>query len=394
MTRHEGSGLACFAQSPSKDCSWQEHMANGTLMKQCAAERVLVVDDEPHVCEIVSRWLTMEGYRCSSAFSGEMAVSLMEEEAFQLVITDITMPGMSGMDLLAFMKSRYPDVAVIMVTAMDDRKTALAAFEVGAWGYILKPFDLNDVLLNVKNALERRRLVLEKGKYEHILEERLQQQALAVREVEEEMISRLVAALESHHDETLAHVKRVGLYAKTLAGYLGWNDNLVEQIGLAAQLHDIGKIGLPDHIVQKTSRLTPEEQEVMKTHTILGARMLDGSKLPLMRMARDVALSHHEKWDGSGYPNGLSRIRIPESARIVSIVDLYDCLTHKRVYRPAFPEERSISILRAYKDSLFDPRIYDYFISVLPQIRAITEQWDEEQEGRTLSLSGNTSRIR
>ena len=363
-------------------------------MKQITAERVLVVDDEPGVCEIVTRWLTTEGYRCSSASSGEMAVSMMEEDAFDLVITDITMPGMSGMDLLAFMKSRYPDVAVIMVTAMDDRKTAVVAFEVGAWGYILKPFDLNDVLLNVKNALERRRLVLEKEQRDRTLAERIQYQSAALNELEQDMVSTLVAALESHHDETLGHITRLGLYAKTLAGYLGWNDDTVEQIGLAAQLHDLGKIGLPDDIVHKTSKLSPEEREVFKTHTILGARILEGSKLPFMRMARDIALCHHEKWEGSGYPHCLSRTRIPESARIVSILDLYDCLTHKRVYRPAYSEDRAISIMTAYKDSLFDPRIYDYFISVLPQIRAIGEKFQDEQRRTDLSFCSIASRVR
>ncbi|MEW6347498.1 MAG: HD domain-containing phosphohydrolase [Thermodesulfobacteriota bacterium] len=363
-------------------------------MKQSAAERVLVVDDEPDVREIVSRWLTMEGYRCSSASSGEMAVTLMEQEQFQLVITDIMMPGMSGMDLLAFMKSRFPEVAVIMLTAMDDRKTALMAFEVGAWGYILKPFDLNDVLLNVKNALERRRLVIEKEQYDEKLEKRIEEQSSAVREVEEEMVSRLLAALESHHDETFAHIKRVGLYAKVLAGYLGWEEELVEQIGLAAQLHDIGKIAIPDDIVHKPSKLSPEEEEVMKAHTILGARILDGSKIPFMKMAKDIALSHHEKWDGTGYPQALSRIYIPESARIVTIVDVYDRLTHKKLYRPAFLEERAVSIMNAYKPSHFDPRIFDYFISVLPQIRAIGQQCEGEKNGLDSSLGGYRPRNR
>ena len=302
-------------------------------MKQINAERVLIVDDEPDVCEIVMRWLTAEGYQCFSAVSGEMAVSMMEQGAFELVITDIMMPGMSGMDLLAFMKSRYPDMAVIMVTAMDDRKTAVMAFEVGAWGYVLKPFDFNDVLLNVKNALERRRLVMEKEQCGRTLAEKIQDQSVALSQLEEEMVSTLVAALESHHDESLAHITRLGLYAKTLAGYLGWNDDLVEQIGLAARLHDIGKIGLPDDIVHKSSKLSPKEREVMKTHTTLGAKIMAGSKLRFMRMARDIALCHHENWDGSGYPGCLSRTQIPESARIVSIIDLYDCLTHKRVYR-------------------------------------------------------------
>jgi putative two-component system response regulator len=333
--------------------------------------RILIVDDDQSICDLISRWLTSEGYFCATAATGEAATGFLEKTEFHLVLADIIMPGMSGVDLLTYIKSRSPDTAVILVTGVDDRKTASMTFEVGAWGYILKPFDFHDVILNVANALERRRLTLERRKQAELLRAQVEEKSRAVKERDRQMISVLLSALATHQDETPAHVERIGLSAAELAKYLRWGTDAVEHICLAAQLHDLGKLAIPDHVVKKTDQLTPSEFGIVKTHTSAGARILDKSDLPVIRMARDIALCHHECWDGSGYPAGLSGERIPESARIVAIVDVYDSLVHSRPYRRAFSEERAISIMQAYRGKAFDPRVFDYFMVLLPIMRRI-----------------------
>lgn len=336
--------------------------------------KVLIVDDEQEICELISKWLTPRGFVCASASTGEAAVKLMEKNSFDLLITDIMMPGMSGMDLLAFVKSRFPEVAVIMVTGIDDEETAVMTFDLGAWGYIVKPFEYHDVILNVSNVMERRRLFLLRQDHERVLKEKAQEKVEDIKSLEQEMISVLLAAMATHHDETHAHVKRIGLGASLTARYLRWSNEAVERIYLAAQLHDLGKVGIPDHLLNKPEKLTPEEFELIKKHTIIGGRILEASNLPLIQMAREIALSHHERWDGSGYPRGLHGTLIPESARIVSIVDVYDSLTHERPYRRALNEERALAVMKAYREASFDPKIFDYFVTLLPQIQRIGQE--------------------
>lgn len=342
---------------------------------------ILVVDDEQDVSELICRWLTSKGYGCTTTSTGETAISLLEKDKFDLVIADIMMPGMSGVDLLAFVKSRFPDVAVIMVTGVNDEDTATMTFDLGAWGYISKPFDFHDVILNVSNALERRRLFLLHQEHERELREKAREQAEGVRNFEEQMVSVLLAVLATHHDETHAHVKRVGLYSSLLARYLRWDNEAVERIYLAAQLHDIGKIGVPDHILQKPEKLSADEFEIVKKHTTMGARILEVSDLPMIQLAREIALSHHERWNGSGYPQALYGTLIPESARIVATADVYDSLTHDRPYRKALTDERALSVMSAYKE-YFDPKIFDYFVTLIPQIRRIQEEVKDDERFR------------
>ncbi|MFH0823111.1 MAG: HD domain-containing phosphohydrolase [Pseudomonadota bacterium] len=342
--------------------------------------RILVVDDEPQVCEVISRWLESEGYSCATAISGERAMEMLQSEPFDLVISDIMMPGMSGIDLLTFVKSMLPDTAVVMVTAVHDRDTAIMSFELGAYGYIFKPFDFKDVLFNVANALERRRLMLQVLRHEQDLQEKLEQTTVSLNLWEDEIILRLLNALSCRGGESPAHARRVGHHASLLARYLRWEYGPVYHIGQAAQLHDLGKIGISDAILHKRDKLTAEEAQEMKKHPELGAKILEGSRSPMLRMACDIARAHHEKWDGSGYPRRLSKDRIPESARIVAIVDTYDELTHDQPRRPALSQEKAVTVMRAYRQEWFDPRIFDYFVTLLPSIRSAAEKLDEEPE--------------
>jgi putative two-component system response regulator len=343
------------------------------------AAKILVVDDEPNICDLLSRWLTSEGYECMTALSGQAALDYLQSDEFHLVVSDIMMPGMSGVDLLTVIKPLFPEVAVIMVTAVDDRNTAILTLELGAYGYIIKPFDRNEILINVANALERRRLSLLGQEYERSLELKVEQRTKEVREREEEIIFRLLSATGHRDDETGAHVRRIGLYACEMAKKLGWKSQDAEQIRLAAPMHDVGKIGIPDNILRKPGRYTPEEFEIMKKHTEIGARILDGSNVPLIQMAKDIALCHHERWDGSGYPKGLEKDQIPEPARIVAVVDVYDALVHDRIYRPALTEEEALSLMMAGSGDHFGTEIFDCFRVMLPTIRQIRDAFQEEQ---------------
>ena len=292
------------------------------------------------------------------------------------------MPGRTGMDLLASVRLQHPDTAVIMVTAVDDRKTAIQALKLGAYGYIIKPFDVNELAINVASALERRRLTLLSQAHQEHLENEVRRRTAEIRNREEEIALRLVAAAEHRDTDTGAHVRRIGRYSARLARALGWSPLAVDDLGVAAMMHDIGKIGVPDSILLKPGPLTPEEFTIIKQHTTIGARILQESRIPLLEMAHEIALSHHEWWNGNGYPERRAAEAIPDSARIVSVVDVYDALVHDRIYRPAMPEPEVLQLMRADRGAHFDPVIFDAFLDLLPEFRRIREAVREEESTR------------
>lgn len=203
------------------------------------------------------------------------------------------------------------------------------------------------------------------------LEEEVNRRTADIRKREEEIALRLVWASESRDEETGAHIRRIGQYAEVLGRSLGWSEGDAEDLRIAATMHDIGKIGIPDGILLKNGRLTFEEYELMKAHPKIGANILDNSDVPLLQLAREIALCHHEKWDGTGYPRGLKGEAIPESARITTIADIYDALVNERVYKAAMTEEKALAVMAAQNGTAFDPRVYDHFLTVLPEFRRI-----------------------
>jgi putative two-component system response regulator len=351
-------------------------------MVEPAQTRVLVVDDEPYVREILRRWLEEEGYQCAQAANAEEALEALRADDYHLLISDIRMPGLSGLELLVRIRAQLPDVAVIMVTAVDDRSTAVTALELGAYGYVIKPFGRNEVLINIANALERRRLDLAGRDYQQLLEEEVRQRTAEIQRREEEISLRLISAAAFRNEETGSHIHRMGLYAELLASALTWRREEIEAIRLAAPMHDVGKIGIPDTILLKPGELTMKEFQIIKTHTQIGAHILEGSRIPLLSLAKEIALSHHEKWDGSGYPRGLQGDSIPASGRLVAVVDVYDALVHDRVYRPALTESEAVGIMRDGRGSHLDPRFLDTFLDLLPEIRRIQEQVADEAGDR------------
>jgi putative two-component system response regulator len=339
---------------------------------------IIVVDDEPLVRDLLSRWLTDAGYSCRHAGCAEEAWEAIQEGDVDLLTLDVNLPGASGLELLARVKESLPDTEAIMLTGRADVQAAVSALSTGASGYLIKPVSSEELLFQVDRCLERRRLVIENRQYTHHLEDRVQRHTHDIRLAHEETIHRLVAASRYRDEETGAHIRRVGLYSELLAEAIGRPANEVEWMRMAAPMHDVGKIGIPDAILRKPGKLTPAEYDVMKTHTLIGAKILEGSSSPMLQLAHEIALFHHEHWDGQGYPSGAAAEEIPESARIVALVDVYDALTQDRVYRPALGEAEALDVLEQGRGKHFDPFILRVFLSLVPEVRRIAAQNPEE----------------
>jgi putative two-component system response regulator len=343
-------------------------------MTERTAPRILMVDDEPSICHMVSRLLEKQGYACNTCEGATEAIAKIETGAYELVICDIMMPGMTGIELLARIKKTHPDMAFIMLTGIDDHETAVRTLDLGAFGYVIKPFETNELLINIVNSLRRRELEMERNQYENRLEQEVRARTAEIRATQEQITLRLVTASGYRDEETGAHIRRMGEYAAILAQATGLEAEAVEEIRLAAPMHDIGKIGVADAILKKPGKLTAEEFNQIKEHTTIGASILEGSQIVLLNLARDIALHHHEKWNGSGYPLGLHGENIPLCARIVAICDVYDALVSDRVYRPALPEDKALAIMKEGRGTHFDPQILDLFLNQLPQIHSIREK--------------------
>jgi putative two-component system response regulator len=348
---------------------------------------ILVVDDEAAVRNLLAAWLTQRGYRCVRADCVTAAKHCLETEAIDLITADIKMPGETGIDLLRHVLVKSPDLPVLMLTGNRDTESAIAALTAGAFGYLLKPTRQDELLAQVNHGLELGRLRIERRRYTEALEQRVREQTVEIREAHEETIHRLVHAAACRDVETGAHIVRTGVFSEILARAAGWPAAEVERIRMAAPMHDIGKIGVPDSILRKPGALTPDEFEVMKQHTVLGARMLAGSNSSILTMAREIALCHHERWDGSGYPAGLAGYDINEAARILSIVDVYDALTSDRPYRKAIQEDQVLKMMLAEQGRQFDPVLLPTFFTVLEEIRSAASRHPDAPAGGEAELS-------
>ena len=338
------------------------------------SDRILIVDDDDIIRGLVFRWLTDHGYACRSAANGEEALGLLRESEFSLLVSDIVMPGMSGLELLKVVREQFPDMAVIMASSLDDRATAIGALRNGAHGYVIKPFDENEIAINVANALERRRLALAQRSHKRQAEEQILEQADQWRDREVDTVLGLAAAAEYGDENARGHIRRIGLYAAKLAEALGWDDESVREIRVAAMMHDVGKTGVPNDILLKPGKLTPDEFEIVKEHSSIGGEILSSHGNPLLALARDIALSHHEKWNGQGYPRRRMGKATPAAARIVGIADVYDALVTPRVYKAAMPHHEATEVMARETGKHFDPRMLKCFLELLPEIRRIGAQ--------------------
>ncbi|MBM4326756.1 MAG: response regulator [Deltaproteobacteria bacterium] len=348
-----------------------------------AKAKILIVDDEPAICDILARWLSADGYACESVHSGEAALDALEQDEVHLIISDILMPGMSGIDLLSIVRSKFPGVAVLMVTAVDDRKTGIRTLELGAYGYVIKPFDRNEILINVAMALERREASLLNDEYGGNLRGHITRSLKQIGQLEG-IIFHTISSFGHRHGETDEHLRRVGRFASTLLNIVrpGRSMQELDDMARAAAMHDIGKIAAPEAIWLKKGKLDDRERVVAQTHSEAGAKILQGADAPALRLAQEIAWAHHEWWDGTGYPRGLAGDAIPEAARIVAIVDTYDALLHERPHRPAFPEDEALRIIKDESGAHFEPRLVDCFMQALPRMREILQESNLEASQR------------
>jgi response regulator RpfG family c-di-GMP phosphodiesterase len=344
--------------------------------------RILIVDDEDMIRELLSAALTREGYVCVQACNASEALQVLNTVPVQLAFFDIMMPGKSGMELLQEAKALLPDLSVVMITALSDMNTALSCIHLGAEDYIVKPFTIDRIAITVKNLLEKQRLQNEIREYSFGLEQKVLDQTNQIRQTMQELnqaydqtLATLVRALDAREKEIGSHSERVMNYTRLLAATCGIEGNELVQMAKGALLHDIGKIGVPDNILLKPGKLTEDEWLEMKQHPQIGYDILSG--VPFLKGAAEFVLSHHERFDGKGYPLGLKAQAIPISARIFSLVDTLDAMTSDRPYRNALPFSVMLEEIRQCSGTQFDPDIVAEFL------RIPKSAW-EEAAGRVL----------
>jgi putative two-component system response regulator len=366
------------AQAPSACRAERGSGAMFRSLKGLTSARVLVVDHHSASREELVGWLKEAGCVCAAADSCDAGWELLQDHAADLVVLDIAHPGSSSPQLLERILTNVAGAAVLVVAEPGRIERAFEAIAKGATGYVLRPVDRRDLVLQTQRALERRQLILDNRAYMQYLEQEVRRHTLEARRAHEETVYRLLAAAASRDGETAAHVRRTGLYSEVLAEMAGWPLADSENIRLAAPMHDIGKIGVPDAVLSKPGKLTEEEFELMKSHAEIGARLLSGSNSPMLQMAEQVARHHHERWDGKGYPSGLAGTAIPQCARIVAIVDVFDALSHARAFRPAMPEDQVLSILEEGRGTHFDADLLALFFQSLPEMRKIAHDNPDE----------------
>jgi putative two-component system response regulator len=356
------------------------------------AARVLIVDDDPAMRSILARILADHEYECATVGSAAEARTALEESAWGVVLCDVNMPGESGLSLVRHIRETSPHTAVVMVSGVDDPFVATTALDLGAYGYLTKPFLSNQVLIAVANATRRSRLEEENSAYREHLEAMVvertadlsrSQGALhsaedALRESSEEMIALLLKFIEGRDVETGRHIERMSRYAALLARRTGMPEARCELIRLASAMHDVGKISVPDGILLKPGRLTPAEYEVVKQHAEFGFRMMSRSNQPLVALAATIAYTHHERWDGGGYPQGLAGEDIPFEGRIAALADVFDALMSRRVYKSEFPLEQTVDIMRAGRGTQFDPALTDLLLEDVAELAGIRAAYPDD----------------
>ncbi len=355
------------------------------------AARILVVDDNEDQLDLMGLMLRRRGYANVVLTNDPTSVaSAYAATPYDLILLDMEMPVMNGVDVMRQLKGQLNGVfmPVIVLTAHEGAEVRLQALKEGARDYISKPFVDDEFAHRIRNHLEVRMLYNERERQNEILEQKVAERTAELKESQTEILRRLAKAGEFRDNDTGNHVTRVSHSCRALARAAGINAHLTEMIYMASPLHDIGKIGVPDHILLKKGRLSDEEQVIMRQHVEFGVEMLGNHSAPVLQVACSIAQHHHEKWDGTGYPNALAGDAIPVEARIVAICDVFDALTSVRPYKVAWTVEAAIGFLNENAGSHFDPNLVNLFVKIRPEIEAIRERFRDATD-----VQKNTSRL-
>lgn len=367
-------------------------------------KKILFLDDEQRVLQSLRRVLLSYNHAWEMVFvdRSSTAWQYLQEGGFDAMVADIRMPGMTGLELLERIQSdeRTREIPVVLLTGLLDARLKRRALELGAIDLLNKPVQTEDLVARLRSVLRLKSCQDELRTCNRLLEDRVLQRTEELVQSQLGMIWRLAKVAEFRDEQAGNHVLRVGAVSREIATAMGKNHRFVENLFLAAPLHDIGKIAVADQVLLKRGRLSPGEWEVMREHCVIGERMLreeskvkraflewrgacssaEGAEVDnaMLQMAAIVALSHHEKWDGTGYPHGLSGTEIPLEARIVAIADVFDALCSPRPYKPAYPEDKALQIIRESIGSSFDPEVHEAFTQALPEIRAIRRRFPDD----------------
>lgn len=343
--------------------------------------KILIIDDQKLHLGLLEDILRKAGYRnIKTSSDPQMAIVLYQEFAPDLILLDLVMPKIDGFCVMDELKEIIQDdqLPVLALSPEKGQDIRLKSLQAGAIDFISKPYEGMEVLIRIRNIIESQLLHKQVKDQKKILEEKVQERTKELRETRLDIIHRLARAAEFRDEDTGVHIIRMSKLCARLGREMGMDDYHCELLLNASPLHDIGKLGIPDSVLLKPAKLNPQEWEIMKSHTLIGAELLGGSSSELMKMAELIALTHHERWDGKGYPRGLKGEEIPLIGRITAVCDVFDALLSKRPYKEAWKLEDAIEEIRKSSGTQFDPRVVDAFFSVLPKIDNLNKQYIHE----------------
>ena len=373
------AGLSISPQRDEKILKLFTPNADGSIMES-PQTRILIVDDDPAVQRMMRRILSRSGYDVCMAHNGDDALQKIDEITPDLILLDLSMPGPDGFEVASQLKNQIEtqDIPIILVTGLSSVKNHVKAMDLGVDDFLSKTADPEEILARVRSHLKIKKLNDQLKEHRDSLEKTVALRTIQLKDASLEIIWRLTAASEYRDNETGAHIKRMSHYTACIARSMGLPPKIIETLLYGAPMHDIGKIGIPDSILRKPGKLSPQEWEIMRQHPTIGANILHGSKIAFVRMGATIALTHHEKWEGGGYPQGLKGRQIPLAGRIAALADVFDALTSQRPYKEPFSIDKANHIIRQERGHQFDPQVVDVFFSVQDEIRRIKDEYQDE----------------